>query len=115
MQLVAFFYGKERRGNALPLASVSKGDLLADASAVAAAAGGAAAKIISEVWPAGAKRDPDGQPARAAAASSTTQRGAPPPTRAPPAAPPPKGLAERARAESAREITLSDVAALARL
>ena len=103
MQLVAFFYGKERRGNALPLAKTTKAEEMQERSTASAA------QIISESWPIGAKCSPDGQPMRSARSLAL------PASRLPPNQPLPKGLSEKARAEGLREITLRDVASLAKL
>ena len=130
MQLVAFFYGRERRGNALPLAHPSK-----TPSAMGLAP--SAADLINASWPKGAKRDPNGKPQASShlippptaastastctsvssststsvsSASSTTSRGrvSPAPSTRANLVPPhlPQG-------QTARALTLADVLALA--
>ena len=87
MQLVAFFYGKERRGNALPLALPTTAVGVAKPSSAA---------IIAESWPAGAFRDHNGKLLKAPA----------PATRLP------MGLSDKVG--PLRDISIRDVAALAR-
>jgi hypothetical protein len=104
MQLVAFFYGGERRGNALPLANPGK----MDPHAITAE------QIIKESWPSNAKRDPDGR--SIARSAKSPHRSPRVPTFAPTAAPiAVRGLADVTTASAVRNLTIKDVAMLARV
>ncbi len=69
IQLVAFFYGGERRGNALPLASPHKASF--DPAKHAEGPAATSEEIIASVWPKGAMRDPHGKPLTASSSSSS--------------------------------------------
>jgi len=134
IQLVAFFYGGERRGNALPLANPHKSFY---DTARYGEAPPTSEEIIASAWPKTAMRDPNGKPLTASTTSSSTSKAStsstsstnsslsrrsasPSPSagllsqrHAPPPGQPPVGLIERAMLESMREISLDEVAKLA--